>query len=58
MISEAALREFKKIWKDEFGSEIPDDAAMEEAVNLLAMFNAVYRPLKQSEIEAYEMGSK
>ena len=50
MISELALKEFKEIWLDEFGTEIPNEVAVEEAINLLTMFNVVYRPLKESEL--------
>ena len=54
MISDAALSDFKKIWADEFGTEIPDEVAVEEAINLLTMFNTVYRPLKESDVADYE----
>lgn len=54
MISDTALKEFKEIWRAEFGDEIADDIAVEEAVNLLALFNVVYRPVKRSEIDEYE----
>ena len=54
MISDAALSDFKKIWLDEFGTEIPDEVAVEEAINLLTMFNTVYRPLKESDVDEYE----
>jgi hypothetical protein len=53
MISEAALRAFKAIWHDQFGEDLPDDIAMEEAVNLLTMFDAIYKPLKQSDVDKY-----
>lgn len=54
MISDAALREFKEVWHAEFGQDIPDDVAMDEAVALLTMFDAVYRPIKQEWIAEYE----
>ena len=47
MISEKALQEFKAIWKEEIGEEIVDEAAVEEAVNLLTVMNAIYRPIKK-----------
>ncbi len=54
MISDTALKEFKKIWRAEFGgAEIADDFAMEEAVNLLTLFDTVYRPLKWGDIDEY-----
>lgn len=54
MISEHALQEFKHIWQSEFGEEISDEIAIEEAVNLLTLFDAVYRPIKQEWIDEYE----
>jgi hypothetical protein len=54
MISDEALLEFKQIWVDEFGEEISDEVATEEAINLLTMFDAVYRPIKQEWITEYE----
>ncbi|MBU1102758.1 hypothetical protein KJ853_03850 [Patescibacteria group bacterium] len=47
MLSKEALEEFKKIWKEEKNEEISDDFAMNEAVNLLTLFNAIYRPIKK-----------
>jgi len=47
MLSAQALQEFKEIWKQEFGEEISSDLAIEEGINLLTMFNAVYRPIKE-----------
>ena len=46
MVSKEALKEFKTIWKEDFGKEISDEHAMEEATNLLTLFDAVYRPIK------------
>ena len=54
MISDAALREFREVWKAEYGTAIPDDVAIEEAVALLTIMDEVYRPLKQSDVDEYE----
>ena len=54
MISDVALSDFKKIWLDEFGTEIPNEVAIEEAINLLTMFDAIYRPIKQEWVEENE----
>jgi len=51
MISQEALEQFKRIWKDEHQEEISDERAMEEAVNLLTMFNAIYRPIKKEWVQ-------
>jgi hypothetical protein len=48
MISEAALREFKEIWLKEFGEEISDEKATELGINLLTLFDAIYRPVPKS----------
>jgi len=47
MISDKALQEFKEIWKEEIGTEISDEQAMEEATQLLTLFDAIYRPIKK-----------
>lgn len=47
MISDAALREFREIWAEEIGSEISDEQAMEEATQLLTLFDAIYRPIRK-----------
>ncbi len=47
MVSEKALQEFKKLWKEEFGEDIPDDKALESATALLTMFDAIYRPIRK-----------
>lgn len=47
MLTKKALEEFKEIWKMEFGEEISDQKATEEALNLLTLMDAVYRPIKK-----------
>ena len=47
MLSDKALKEFKKIWKEEFGEDISDEKAAEQGINLLTMFDAIYRPIKK-----------
>lgn len=54
MLSKQALDEFKVIWRAEFGEDVPDDIATEEAINLLTMFNAIYRPIKKEWVDEYE----
>ena len=54
MVSDTALKEFKEIWRAEFGEDIPDDIAIEEAVNLLTAFNVVFRPLREQDLDEYE----
>lgn len=47
MISDEALQEFKKVWKDELKEDISDEKAMDEAIALLTIMNVVYRPIKK-----------
>jgi len=45
MISQKALEEFKAIWKEQFGEELSDDLVLDEALNLLNLFNIIYKPI-------------
>lgn len=53
MISDDTLKTFKEIWREEVGEEISDEAAMEEAANLLTVMNAVYRPIKKEWLKEF-----
>jgi hypothetical protein len=54
MISASALQDFKAVWLGEFGEDISDETATDEAINLLSIFSAIYRPIKQEWIDEYE----
>ena len=54
MLTDKALQEFKKIWKEEFGEDISDEKAAEEGINLLTMFDAIYRPIKKEWVDELE----
>ncbi len=54
MISRQALKEFKKIWKEEYGSDISDDFAMEKAIDFLTLIDAIYRPVKKEWLNEYD----
>lgn len=47
MLSDESLRDFKIVWKEEFGEDISDDLALEEGVNLLNLLDHIYRPIKK-----------
>lgn len=53
MLSKKALEEFKQIWREEKGEDVSDELAVEEAINLLTLFNVVYRPIKKEWLEEY-----
>lgn len=55
MISAQALQDFKAIWKNQFGEDISDEKATEEALNLLNLFNVIYRPIKKESSNEYEI---
>lgn len=39
------LEEFKKIYREQFGVKFSDDDAFDKALNLLNLFEAIYRPI-------------
>src|SRR5687768_16073458 len=53
MVSEEALKEFKVIYKEEYGVDLDDKTATDLAVNLLTLFDNIYRPIKKSWLEEY-----
>ena len=50
MLSTQSLQDFKDLWRQEFGEEISDDFAMEQAINLLTLMTAVYRPIRNDDL--------
>ena len=54
MISKQALDDFKTKWKKEFGQDITDQYALEQATNLLTLMKAVYRPIKKEWLDEFE----
>ncbi len=54
MISEQALLEFKTIWREETGQNIPDGEALSAAVALLNLFDAIYHPIPTEWSDEYD----
>ena len=54
MISQAALQEFKALYRDEFNKDISDEQATELAINLLTAFNHAYRPVRKEWLKDLE----
>jgi hypothetical protein len=48
MLSEEALQEFKRIYKEEYNTDISEKDAAELAIGLLGYFNKVFRPIQRS----------
>jgi hypothetical protein len=40
-----AIKEFKAIWKEEFGEELSDDEAQEHGLRVLRLFALLLRPV-------------
>jgi hypothetical protein len=47
MLSKEALNEFIDIYRAEFGEDISEESALEQAVALLSLMNITYQPLKK-----------
>ncbi len=58
MLSQKALEEFKAIWREQFGEDISDEKAVEEGINLLTIFSAIYRPIKKKWVDDLESKEK
>lgn len=53
-MTDEALAQFKKLWKEEFGEDLPDNVALEEATAVLTLLNAIYRPIKKEWLNVAE----
>ncbi|MBI4232801.1 hypothetical protein HY605_06230 [Candidatus Peregrinibacteria bacterium] len=47
MLSDAALHEFKKIYKREYGTELTDTEALALGINLLTILDQIYKPIRK-----------
>ncbi len=54
MISQQALKEFKEIWKEEYGNDISDEFALEKAVDLLTLTDTIYHPVKKEWLNEHD----
>ncbi len=45
MVTQEALEEFKRLYKQEYGIELDDRAALYKAQKLLVLIKAVYKPI-------------
>lgn len=48
-LSKQAIREFKEIYKEEFGGDISEQKANELGLNLLNLFKVIYQPINKNE---------
>ena len=54
MLSQEALKDFKKIWKEDFKEDISDELAVDEAINLLTIMDKIYRPVKEEWLNEHD----
>jgi hypothetical protein len=52
-LSKEAIKEFKEIYFKEFGEEISDQEAREEAESLISLFKIIYRPIPEEARQKY-----
>lgn len=53
MLSKQALEEYKEIHKQETNTVLADEVLLDEAINLLTLFDRVYRPIKKVWLQEY-----
>lgn len=49
MLSEKAAKEYKEIYKWEFGIELSDEEVRDEAERMIRMFQVIYRPIPKKD---------
>jgi len=57
MLSDEALREFKKIYFEEYGEDISNEKAMEMGISLLTIFHHIRRPVKKIWLKEFSEGN-
>ncbi|MFA5208389.1 MAG: hypothetical protein WC428_07150 [Candidatus Paceibacterota bacterium] len=58
MISEKALKEYKAIYKKEYGINLSDKEATEQATKLLSLMKVIYRPISKEDYEKFQKHRK
>lgn len=51
MITQEQLEKYKKIYKDYYKKDIPNEEAMDQAISLLRLVELIYKPMT---VEDYE----
>lgn len=53
MITGKQLKEFKILYKKEFGGDISNQEALESATKLIDMMRLIYKPIRKSDYEKH-----
>lgn len=51
MLSNKQVEQFKNLFKDSFGEELSDTEALEKGTKLIRLFQIIYKPMTQKELE-------
>ena len=57
-VSPKALKEYKEIYRKQFGKDISDADALEQATKLLRLMEVVYKPMTQEDFDILEKRRK
>lgn len=51
MVNEKQLAEFKALYKKHFNEELPEDIALEKAIQLVRLMEIIYKPMTEKQME-------
>jgi hypothetical protein len=54
IVSPKALEEYKEIYREQFGKDISDAEALEQATKLLRLMEIVYKPMTKKDFDILE----
>lgn len=54
MISQEMLEKYKTLYRKNFGKDISDQEALEQATKLITLVSLIYKPITQEELERVE----
>ncbi|OHB06428.1 MAG: hypothetical protein A3B16_02330 [Candidatus Zambryskibacteria bacterium RIFCSPLOWO2_01_FULL_45_43] len=58
MLSQEQIDSFKKLYKKEFGKDLTDEEALEQATKLTRLVRLVYKPITKKEYAEYHKRRK
>lgn len=53
MFSNQEINSFQELWRQQFGEEISQDFAIEQATALISLMKNIYRPMTEEEFKKY-----
>ena len=55
MLTNNDIKKFQALYKEEFGTEISKEEALEQGIKLLSLMSHVYKPMTQEESDQVEL---